>query len=108
MSTLIETMQIHYHVTHHAHLRMEQRNISAEDVVFILQHGYCLHRAGALFYYLRRCDIPDDKQALSQYARLEGGVVVTNTRAPIIVTVYRNRRHGLRKIKRKVAFDCQP
>jgi hypothetical protein len=108
MLTTITTTQESYFVTDHARLRMEQRNLSAEDIAFILQHGSCLHRAGAIFYFLRRCDIPDDKQALDKYARLEGGTVVTSTHAPVIVTIYRNRRQGLRNIKRKVGHDCRP
>ncbi len=88
-------------VTKHASLRMAQRNVSAKDIRFILKHGLKLHRAGAIIFYLRQCDIPNDLRATKLYARLEGTAVVVNRHLSHILTVYRNRQYGLQHIKQK-------
>jgi hypothetical protein len=80
---------------------MAQRNVSERDIAFILCYGQKLHRAGAIVFYLRQRDIPPDKQADEDYARLEGTAVVTNRHFSRILTVYRNRQSGLRHIKQK-------
>lgn len=87
-------------LTDHALWRMAQRNISLEDVLFVLDHGQKLYRAGALFFYLRKCDIP--QKARRQFGRLEGTTVVLSREAPLVLTVYRNRQSGLRHVKRKL------
>lgn len=91
----------HPQITQHASWRMAQRNLSQQDVHFILRYGQKLHRAGAIIFYLRQRDIPPDKQADKSYARLEGTAVVTNRHFSRILTVYRNRRRGLQQIKQK-------
>ncbi|MCB8944808.1 MAG: DUF4258 domain-containing protein [Ardenticatenaceae bacterium] len=88
-------------ITPHASRRMAQRNVSAEDVDFILRYGQKLHRAGAIIFFLRQRDIPPDKQADKSCSRLEGTAVVTNRHFSRILTVYRNRQSGLRHIKQK-------
>jgi hypothetical protein len=87
-----------YVPSHHAEKRMAQRNISFEDIVFVLEHGRKLHKAGAVFFFLRRCDIPG--QRWQRCGRLEGTTVVLSRETATIITVYRNRQ-GLRRVKRK-------
>jgi hypothetical protein len=82
----------------HAEKRMAQRNVSFEDVVFVLENGRKLHKAGAVFYFLRKCDIPDLEP---EFSRLEGTTVVLSRETATIITVYRNRKKGLRRVKRK-------
>lgn len=86
-------------LTNHAILRMAQRNVSEADICFVLNHGHKMHRAGAIFIVLRRCDFP--KGLHKRYDRLEGTVVVVSRETHQILTVYRNRQSGLRRIKQK-------
>ena len=86
--------------TEHAELRMAQRNVSWSDIEFVLDHGRKLYRNGVIFYFLRRCDIPNG--LWQKYGRLEGTTVVYSAQSLEIVTVYRShRRKGLRRVKRK-------
>jgi hypothetical protein len=88
-------------ITQHAALRMAQRNVSHHDVHFVMRHGQKLHRAGAIIFFLRQRDIPQEKRSDKKVARLEGTAVITNRCFSTILTVYRNRRGGLQHIKQK-------
>lgn len=90
--------------THHARLRMAQRNVSLTQIWFILEHGHCYHRAGVVLVHLRRKDIPADHLANSHIACLEGTTVVLNRQGTIVMTVWRNRNKGMRHITRKPRF----
>ncbi len=92
----------------HAMLRMAQWNLSLDDVRFVLDHGQRLHRAGAIFVYLRAKDIPRSERRQSHFARLEGATVVVSPNKPIIITVYRRRDGGLQNIKRKPRPSMKP
>ena len=94
--------------TDHAEQRMAQRNLSLNDVLFVLKHGKCYHRAGAMFFYLRGKDIPKRKQKDKKISKLEGATVILSRNAPAILTVYRNRDNGLRQIKRKAKYSQPP
>ena len=94
--------------TDHAEQRMAQRNLSLNDVLFVLKHGKCFHRAGAMFFYLRGKDIPKRKQKDKKISKLEGATVILSRDAPAILTVYRNRDNGLRHIKRKAKYSQPP
>lgn len=92
--------------TDHAEKRMAQRNLSLDDVLFTMQHGKIFHRAGALIVYLRAKDIPKHSRRNEKIRKLEGTTVILSREEPSILTVYRNRRNGLRKIKRKPKYNC--
>ena len=94
--------------TDHAEQRMAQRNLSLDDVLFVLKHGKCFHRAGAMFFYLRGKDIPKRRQKDKKISKLEGATVILSRDAPAILTVYRNRDNGLRHIKRKAKYSQPP
>ena len=92
--------------THHATSRQARRNLSDDDVQFVLafgQHHYC---AGALHIFLGRRDIPSDKATYQRFAHLEGTTLVINATedAPVLITTYRNRR-GLKRIRTKTKYD---
>lgn len=97
-----------YIPTNHAQTRMAQRNLTLEDVYFVLENGQRIHRAGAIFFFLGKRNIPEKLRSDQEHVRLEGSVVVTSRRLPRIITVYRNRSNGLRRIKRKVQWDNLP
>ena len=87
-------------LSEHAHLRLAQRNFSAEDLAVVLRLGVELHRAGAEWYVLRRCDLRRSELQNDTFERLVGVVVCLEH--GVIRTVYRNDRpirHVMRKAK---------
>jgi len=92
----------------HAWHRLAQRNLSVEDVWFVIDHGVPINRAGATFFFLGKGNIPSDLRSKNQYARLEGTVVVTNSDNHFVITVYRNRQTGFREIRSKETYYCMP
>lgn len=93
-------------LTHHARLRMAQRNVSPAQLSFILEHGQEAHCAGAILVTLRRKDIPAELQKQNEFACLEGVTVVLSREEPVVMTVWRNRRQGLRHIRDKPRYNC--
>jgi hypothetical protein len=94
--------QVVIYQTLHVQQRMAQRNISAEDLDFVLQYGKTYHRAGALHVHLRRCDISE--RWYQQFGRLEGTTAVLNREGTAVLTIHRNRQQGPRRIKKKASF----
>lgn len=97
--------------TEHARRRMAQRNVSKQQISFILSHGEETHCAGARFVHLRRKDIPKPLRKVSKFARLEGVTVVLSNESQTIMTVWRNHRQGLRRIRqarrsRQPRYSC--
>ncbi len=92
--------------SNHAWQRMAQRNVSFEDVEYVLEHGEKIHRAGAVFFHLGKCNIPKAQRRLVE--RLEGTIVVLSRDLSVILTVYRNRQGGLGHIKKKPARSRYP
>ena len=80
---------------------MAQRNLSERDVEYVLTYGCREFRGGVEFRYLRKRDIPPEDR--SKFARLEGTAIVVGSasNADDVITVWRNRRNGLRHIRRK-------
>ncbi len=97
---------------------MAQRNLSERDVEYVLKHGCRVYNGGVEFRFLRKRDIP--RQDRSEFGRLEGTAVVMRNHAPNaewsvvqdealvsnqnesdVITVWRNRKHGLRRIRHK-------
>lgn len=87
----------------HGALRMAQRNLSGKDVDYIRSYGRCLHRAGAVFYFLARRDMPPQDLADASKVRLEGSVAVLDKEEKEVITVYRNRQ-AWKKIRRKAKY----
>jgi hypothetical protein len=89
--------------TSHALMRQAQRNLSADDVTFILIHGRCIRSGGALHVFLGRKDIPHD--AARMVSHLEGTVLVMDDSyiEPVLITVYRNRK-ALKVIRSKTKY----
>lgn len=74
----------------HALLRMRQRNVTEEDVRFIVQYGRHIHRAGAIFCQMLQCNMPDYVEPNSAQGRLAGTTVVLCRCGRMVSTVYRN------------------
>lgn len=89
-------------ISAHAHRRSAQRNLSRSDINYVYMHGRVYRTGHALFVYLAKRDIPDSDLRNSRLRRLEGTVLVLDAVTGIrLTTVYRNRVHGSRDIKRK-------
>jgi hypothetical protein len=89
-------------VTKHAVQRLAQRNLSQEDVRYVFAHGRRIHSGHALFVCLGRRDIPMSDRHDDARTRLEGTVLVLDAATGrYLTTVYRNRRSGIRDVKRK-------
>ena len=87
--------------TRHAQKRMAQRNVSESDISFILQHSHETHCAGVLLITCRYKDIPKSHLDMDRFRKLDGVTVVMSHSEPTILTVWRNRQHGQRHIRRK-------
>ncbi len=87
----------------HAGRRLAQRNLSDRDVSYVLSHGRLIHRGHARFVHLGRRDIPADHLRDDRIRRLEGTILVLDAYSgEHLTTAYRNRRRGIRDIKRKL------
>jgi hypothetical protein len=89
-------------VSTHATQRLAQRNLTYRDIEYVLSHGRRIRNGKALFICLGRRDIPSDDRRESNLSRLEGTVLVLDpVNGSHLTTAYRNRRSGIRDIKRK-------
>lgn len=100
--------QNQYVPSNHAQRRMAQRNVSMDNIYFVLKNGQWFHRDGVIFVFLGSRDIGKSQLMKQEYARLEGTVVVLSRDGSRIITVYRNRQQGLRKIKQKEIYGNNP
>jgi len=81
-------------VSNHAVLRMAQRNVSLDDLRYVIEHGICINRTGIAVYILRKRDIPSADRSKSKLTRLEGTVVLTGQTKNgdmKIITTYRDK-----------------
>ena len=92
----------------HATVRAAQRNLNDSDINYVTTYGKKFHKAGALIYYLRKRDIPDWDRSDPQWTRLIGTAVIMTKDGRQVITVWRNRSKGLKRIKRKPEYDAQP
>mgnify|MGYP005837721161 CR=1 FL=1 len=92
-------------VTHHARHRGAQRNLSADDIAFVLQHGRRIWSGGAEHVFLARRDLPPERDLRRQFERLEGTVLVVDNvhDGTVLITAYRNRR-ALKHIRCKTKY----
>lgn len=89
------------HLTGHAKRRLAQRNLSNEEIGYVLLYGQTWHKAGATITFLREKDIPFADCADQRLHQLIGAIVITTDSEQVVLTAYRNRRSGLHKIKQK-------
>ena len=106
------TNQFYDHLSHtlgttrHAEYRKAQRNLSDRDIDYVLLYGQRFNKAGAVLVHLRAKDLPYLDRADQRCQKLVGTtVVLTKQGRRRVLTAYRNRRSGLRHIKRKIGYD---
>jgi hypothetical protein len=88
----------------HAQERAAEWNLRPEEIEYTIAHGQRFHQAGVLIYYLRRCDIPGQDRQNNRWMRLAGSAVILSKDGQRVITVWRNQRNGLQRIKRKPKF----
>jgi hypothetical protein len=94
-------------LSRHAVLRMAQRNISIEDLLYVLKHGERVHRTGVTMYILRKRDILQKDRRRSEITRLEGTAVLTGFSQDgkvEVITIYRNKG-SFRTFRGKKKYD---
>lgn len=89
--------------TDHAVLRCSQRNITPEEVLYILHYGQKRHRTGVRYYRLRWCDVPREDRAKQRIAQLVGSSVLTDGAGRVIITVRRNEE-AWKRDRRKTKY----
>ncbi len=91
----------------HSTIRAAQRNLSLEEIAYVIEFGKRFHKSGAVIYYLRRRDIPIDDAGKDDICRLVGTAVILAPDEETLLTVWRNRRSGLKNIRRKETYTRQ-
>lgn len=90
----------------HAKTRSVERNLSSDDLNFVLSYGERLRRTGVIFCQLRKKDIPQDKQTFQRYGRLVGTTIVLCSCGSSVITLYRNEK-AFRKDQSKSKYDSK-
>jgi hypothetical protein len=81
-----------FRLSDHAERRAAQRNLSHDEINFLLEHGTLVHNTGVIFCRLRQKDVPSDLPANSRYRRLVGTTVILCRCGHYVVTLYREQR----------------
>ena len=97
-------MKVDIILSDHAAQRSAQRNVSIEEILFIIQHGKLMRNAGVSFRQLRDKDWPDELCGNHPYRRLIGTTVVLCKCGLFVVTLYREQ-DAFRKDQRKHRYN---
>lgn len=89
----------------HSAWRTARRNLSADDVAYVTTYGQRFRCAGALIHYLRRRDVPAWDQGQDRWMRLIGTAVILTKDGRTVITAWRNRRSGLKRIRLKPKYN---
>lgn len=94
-------------LTIHSALRSAQRGLTEDEIDYVHQFATCYHRAGALIYYLRRQDVPVSDRRYDFAMRLVGTALVVAQDRRTLLTAWRNRRNGLKQIRKKEVYRAE-
>ncbi len=97
------TASIVHSISEHARLRSLQRGLSQDDLDFVARNGTLYRGADADYLFLRALDLPQGERR--NKARLIGTALVVSKDGAVI-TVWRNARNGLRKIRQKAQLPA--
>ncbi len=92
-----------FQMTNHSEQRAAQRCLTTEEVEYVMQFGKRYFSEGARVYYLRRKDLPGADHRLDCWNRLVGTAVVVSCDRQSVITVWRNRKTGLKFLRRRSA-----
>ncbi len=88
-----------FQLSEHAMERAAQRGLTDEEIEYVYLYGKRYHNAGAIFCYLREKDLPRDDHRRDFCKRLVGTAIVMDLEGRLVLTVWRNRRNGLKYIR---------
>jgi hypothetical protein len=91
-------------LSHHARQRSAQRNLSLDEIVFVVEHGELLRNTGVIFREMRRKDMPSFIPANHPYQRLVGTTIVMCKCGHYVVTLYR-KAEAFHKNRRKTKYS---
>ncbi len=92
-------------MSEHSMVRAAQRSLSEDELEYVLTWGQVFHRAGVVICYLREKDIPPQHQRMECWHKIVGTAVVLARDGSMVITVWRNRKMGLKNIRRKIEYD---
>ena len=92
--------------THHSARRSAQRGLTEDEIEYVYQFASRYHSGGALIYYLRRQDVPVSDRRWDFARRLVGTALVIALDGETLLTAWRNRRSGLKQIRKKEPYRC--
>ncbi len=83
----------------HSEQRAAQRSLRPEELEYVLQFGKRYYCEGARVYYLRRRDLHPADRRSGEITRLVGTAVVIAWDSQTVITVWRNRKGGLKFLR---------
>lgn len=103
-------MKENIHITDHAKLRMFQRGIRLNELIFCLEVGEPIHRTGAVFYVLtdRNLSKMQPFNSTLDMKKLRGltAIIEMDRGIPYVTKVYKNRK-AIRSIREKAKIDIR-
>ncbi len=90
-----------FQMTDHSDMRAGQRSLSEEEIQYVLFFGKRHFCAGARLYFLRYKDLPPSDRRRDDCTRLVGTCVVISADLHKVITVWRNRKSGLKLLRKK-------
>lgn len=88
-----------FQLSEHAMQRAAQRGLTTEEIEYVFLYGKRYHNAGAVFCYLREKDLPRGDRRRDFCKRLVGTAIVLDLEGRLVLTVWRNRRNGIKYIR---------
>ena len=91
-------------LTQHAYERSVQRNLTYDEICFIVEHGARVRRTGVIYCQMRARCLPPDLPPGHAYRRLVGSTVVLSSSGDRVITVYREPA-AFKRDRRKAKFN---
>jgi hypothetical protein len=88
-------------MSEHSDVRASQRSLTEEEIDYILYFGKRHFCQGALLYYLRFKDLPVSDRRRDTFTHLVGSCVVLSADRRTVITVWRNRKNGMKLLRKK-------
>jgi hypothetical protein len=89
-----------FQMSNHSKLRAAQRRLTPDELEYVRQFGKRYFCEGARVYYLREKDLPPGDRR-RQWKNLVGTAVVMTLDMQVVITTWRNRKSGLKFIRRR-------
>lgn len=97
-------MMLHLEYEDHIKTRACQRNLSPNEIEFIVNHASRVRRTGVIFCQMRRKDMPDDIPPNDPLYRLVGSTVILDKTERAVITAYRDP-HAFKRDRRKSKYN---